>query len=480
MTIRISSNAGHSNPPWPPNDPGACSAGNVRKEAEIARRINPEFIAEGNRRGYSMHDSTQSNGATSGQASAANNFGAVLAVSHHLNAPSTGTGIEVFHHPNTTAKNKALAARLSAALAAHYGLHNRGAKPFAWNFLVVTNMPALIIEHGFVGNDGDMAKVLPKIDSAVKIMWDEIAKDYPLSSQPPAPPPVDEQIYRVRKSWTDVASQIGAYKVLENAIVMADANPGYKVFDEQGKVVYEPSAGPVQPPTGAEPIMGKAAISAEAMTAFTRRNNVGFNPEIAAQFIRQGEIYGVRGDVAFCQAIHETGWFKYGGDVNANQNNFGGIGATGNGNQGNVFPTIEIGAKAHIQHLFAYASKDPLPAGEAIVDPRFGFVTRGVAPNWVDLNGRWAVPGTTYGQAILKIYGDLIAYAATFKPDPPVVEPPVHVCPDPRESEEYIKLFAEYQKSLNETEDITSEYLTLADKYDEVYAELNKILAGMK
>lgn len=45
-------------------------------------------------------------------------------------------------------------------------------------------------------------------------------------------------LYRVRKTWADTKSQIGAYKVLDNAKKVADKNPGYSVFDESGNVVY--------------------------------------------------------------------------------------------------------------------------------------------------------------------------------------------------------------------------------------------------
>ncbi|MSS15965.1 glucosaminidase domain-containing protein [Porcincola intestinalis] len=48
--------------------------------------------------------------------------------------------------------------------------------------------------------------------------------------------------YRVRKTWADSKSQKGAYKVLANAKKCADQNPGYKAFDTDGKVVYEPKA----------------------------------------------------------------------------------------------------------------------------------------------------------------------------------------------------------------------------------------------
>lgn len=49
-------------------------------------------------------------------------------------------------------------------------------------------------------------------------------------------------MYRVRKSWSDKASQIGAFQVLSNAKAMADKNPGYSVFDEAGKVIYTGTA----------------------------------------------------------------------------------------------------------------------------------------------------------------------------------------------------------------------------------------------
>lgn len=44
--------------------------------------------------------------------------------------------------------------------------------------------------------------------------------------------------YRVRKSWQDAESQVGAFKVLDNAKKCADEHPGFSVFDESGKAVY--------------------------------------------------------------------------------------------------------------------------------------------------------------------------------------------------------------------------------------------------
>ena len=64
--------------------------------------------------------------------------------------------------------------------------------------------------------------------------------------------------YRVRKSWADAKSQKGAYKILDNAKKCADQNPGYKVFDADGKVVYEPKAAE---PAVKVPFLVKVSIS---------------------------------------------------------------------------------------------------------------------------------------------------------------------------------------------------------------------------
>ena len=64
--------------------------------------------------------------------------------------------------------------------------------------------------------------------------------------------------YRVRMTWADSKTQKGAYKVLANAKKCADQNPGYKVFDADGKVVYEPKAAE---PAVKVPFLVKVSIS---------------------------------------------------------------------------------------------------------------------------------------------------------------------------------------------------------------------------
>lgn len=46
------------------------------------------------------------------------------------------------------------------------------------------------------------------------------------------------EMYRVRKSWSDVGSQIGAFTNLDNAKQLVNKNPNYYVFDSSGKLVY--------------------------------------------------------------------------------------------------------------------------------------------------------------------------------------------------------------------------------------------------
>jgi len=60
-----------------------------------------------------------------------------------------------------------------------------------------------------------------------------------------------EELYRVRKTWEDVKSQIGTYSILDNAIKQAKANDGYKVYNEKGNQVY--------PPIGAKQVEDKPA-----------------------------------------------------------------------------------------------------------------------------------------------------------------------------------------------------------------------------
>lgn len=172
-------------------------------------------------------------------------------------------------------------------------------------------------------------------------------------------------------------------------------------------------------------IMGHARCSEYQMRSYLKQKN----PKVDKKYLDLPRLYleeskkeGVRGDLAFAQSLHETGFFKFGNDVLPVQNNFAGIGAIGNGEKGHKFKTQREGVRAQIQHLKAYASTKKLN-GEC-VDPRFSKVKRGCAPCVEDLAGLWAYPGydtkkyktlkmaqkkrDTYGHAILRHYRNML------------------------------------------------------------------------
>lgn len=165
-------------------------------------------------------------------------------------------------------------------------------------------------------------------------------------------------------------------------------------------------------------ILGPTEVSADRMWAFVAAVNPDFRPEIARAFYDIGRRYGIRGDVALCQAVIETGWFRFQGGtaVTPDQHNYCGLGVTRLGMKGHSFASVEEGVTAHIQHLFAYASRKPLPKGERMVDPRFKLVSRGVATRWTDLNLRWAA-NSRYGESILALFERLL------NDDPPIDAP---------------------------------------------------------
>lgn len=120
--------------------------------------------------------------------------------------------------------------------------------------------------------------------------------------------------------------------------------------------------------------------------------------------------------VAFCQAMKETNFLRFTGDVKVSQYNFAGLGATGNGVSGLSFANIRTGVRAHVQHLKAYANSDPL--NNTCVDPRFGYVQRGSAMyvEWLGIQEN-PIPGcgwataSGYGPSILN---DFMAKLLTY------------------------------------------------------------------
>lgn len=165
-------------------------------------------------------------------------------------------------------------------------------------------------------------------------------------------------------------------------------------------------------------IMGNTNTSLAQMVAYYNANNV--YPEFYASsdapsieafcqiYLEECQAEGLKAEVAFCQAMLETGFLRYGGDVQINQYNFAGLGATGNGAPGNSFGSVREGVRAQVQHLKAYASTAGL--NNPCVDSRFQYVKRGTAPyvEWLGIQenpyGKGWATAKNYGYNIVNLY----------------------------------------------------------------------------
>lgn len=303
----------------------------------------------------------------------ANNDGADIFISIHGNAHknewTTAGGWEVFSYPGSVvgANLANMAVDYVYPKIKDYGIVLRGAKTA--NFCVIreTKMPAILIEFAFFTNQKEcgLMKTADFRDSCAQGIAELVKKFFNIT-QPVIKP--------TATSWVLPAIT---------------------------------------------PILGESLLTAAQLNSFVKKYNSN-PPEIADYFINIGKLYGVRGDLAFCQAVLETKYFKYGGVVKASQNNYGGLGAS-DASGSAKFDSPRKGVLAMIQHLYAYATSLALPnTGEQLTDPRFKYVNRGSAPFFEQLAGKWAVPGyniakfntmeeaykagDTYGQQILALF----------------------------------------------------------------------------
>jgi len=150
-----------------------------------------------------------------------------------------------------------------------------------------------------------------------------------------------------------------------------------------------------------EDIMGKGVIPAVDLSLFLLQNNKQIAPGsvrmLAQYYIEEAAYEGLNHDIAFAQMCLETGFLKYGGLVKPEWNNFCGLGSIGPAQPGLSFPDTRTGVRAHIQHLKAYATNEPLK--KDLVDPRYGYVRLGSSPTVDGLSGTWAAD---------KLYSDKI------------------------------------------------------------------------
>jgi hypothetical protein len=182
-----------------------------------------------------------------------------------------------------------------------------------------------------------------------------------------------------------------------------------------------PRAATAAPPlTGSTPVMAPARVTAQQIAAWVASKRVtDARPpvpmvEMARLFLEEGAAEGVAGDLAFIQAVIETGWFRFSTRVPPEFNNFSGMGAVDGGTTANRYASPRIGVRAQIQHLRAYADPKVTVASLAnpLVSTRWNLVRpRGMAPTWNQFgNGVWATdPG--YSAKVLSLYSQLLTHA---------------------------------------------------------------------
>jgi hypothetical protein len=178
---------------------------------------------------------------------------------------------------------------------------------------------------------------------------------------------------------------------------------------------------------GGVPVMGDAELNGQQLAAWFRSTGAVPNlapgttiDDVGQLYIEEGASEGVRGDLAFAQAVIETGSFGV-----AAGNNFSGIGVCDSCTGGDAFPTPRDGVRAQIQLLKNYADPDsrastlanpPSPAlygSDAQKADRLydSFFLKGKAPLWNFMgHGNWATD-PTYAGKVVALFNQMVAFA---------------------------------------------------------------------
>lgn len=212
----------------------------------------------------------------------------------------------------------------------------------------------------------------------------------------------DNGVYDASKKYTDITDN--------NSTTNNGVNSSTKKDEEniESKVVE-----------GTYLIEGTTSVSVKQMTDFFRQSKYSYPTDIMKKggastleefcqiYYEEAEKEGIKAEVAFAQAMKETGWLQFKGDVKAEQYNFAGMGATGNRVTGESFKDVREGVRAQIQHLKAYGSTKNL--NQTCVDNRFKYVERGcsIYVEWLGIpnnpkNKGWAA-ADGYGVDIVKM-----------------------------------------------------------------------------
>lgn len=142
-------------------------------------------------------------------------------------------------------------------------------------------------------------------------------------------------------------------------------------------------------------IRAQGVLSPKELTCFFIENNifVHYNDilEMAQYYIDEANAEGINSDVAFAQMCLETGYLRFGGLVQPEWHNYCGLGAMDAEHPGEQFATVELGVRAHIQHLQAYSTHEDELLNQELIDPRYSWVHKTkYVEDIFGLAGTWA------------------------------------------------------------------------------------------
>lgn len=154
---------------------------------------------------------------------------------------------------------------------------------------------------------------------------------------------------------------------------------------EQGKIY----------PQCSREILGKGIKSDMALADFFLSENpdvpLGDIQRLARYYISECAAEGINSDIAFVQMCLETGFLRFGNLVVPEMHNYCGLGAMDAEHPGEWFATEQLGVRAHVQHLQAYATTEDVKLKQDLVDPRYAWVHKvKLARTVFELAGQWA------------------------------------------------------------------------------------------
>lgn len=161
---------------------------------------------------------------------------------------------------------------------------------------------------------------------------------------------------------------------------------------------------------GTPSILGPSTVTVADLRAWWQSTGKGQPARLAldigdliAVYLSEGDAEGVRGDLAFAQAIAETGYFT---NSDTSINNFAGIAHYDTAASGAGFASPIIGVRAQIQLLKKYAGGNDVTLTNADVSPNAG----ASASTWGGLAGSWA-SSTEYWTLLDSIFTSMITFA---------------------------------------------------------------------